>query len=246
MTKLLHLQQKFARHIFIKSDRKILDQINHSDVEALSRLDIYRNNVLGNFESILSDIFRITKKIVGEKEFSKLIKKYCLKFPSKSGDLNEFGIEFPNFIKSSKPSYLKDLARLELLYHQSYFTAQITKELDVKKFQKLPEEKFFDLIFTLNPSTILFSSKFKIFSIWQKEKNLKNIANEEFALIFNGKIFQLKKEEFLFLSLITKKNNLYKIYQKLCRETKKKINIGTLINKFVSSGVIIDFCLAKK
>ncbi len=103
MSKLLRLQQDFASHIYKKSDKKILREISHSSVEAQARLNIYRNNILGNFESILSEIFCVTKKILGEKKFGELAKKYCQKFPSKSGDLNEFGRDFPKFLKPVEP-----------------------------------------------------------------------------------------------------------------------------------------------
>lgn len=241
MTDLLSLQRNFAKHIFAKSNHDILKQVAHSNLEALARLNIYRNNVVGNFESILSSIFVVTKKILGEKKFEKLIEKYCQKFPSKSGDLNEFGKEFPQFLCSHKPLFLKDLAQLELFYHQSYFIAASGTKFDLKKFQKLSEENFSDLIFTLNLSCVLFSSKFAIFSIWQKEQKLRNCMKAELAMIRSDGIFLLNEEEFLFLSLILQKKKLDKIYETLCHKLKKEVNIGALINRFIANGTITEF-----
>ncbi len=243
MTNLAKLQQDFAKHIYQKSDKKILSEIIYSNIEALERLNIYRNNILGNFESILSSTFIVTKKILGEKEFDRLTQKFCQKFPSKSGDLNEFGTEFPQFIKSYEPKYLKDLAQLELFYHQSYFAPRPQNKFDLNKFKKIKAENFSKITFTLNPSCILLTSKFAIFTIWKKEKKIKNFAKPEFAAIHSSKILLLNAEEFLFLSLILQKKPLYKIYESLCKKSKKEIDIGALINRFIADETIIKFSL---
>jgi hypothetical protein len=241
MKNLLKLQQDFAAHIFQKSDKKIIDTTSYSGLEALERLNIYRNNVLGNFESVLSSIFLVTAKILGTKKFTQLMKKYCKDFPSKSGDLNEFGKEFPKFLTNYKPLYLKDLTQLELFYHQSYFAAKSAKEFDLKSFKKLSEEDFSNLTFSLNYSCFLFASNFSVFSIWKKEKEIKNFANPEFTMIYANEIFLLNEEEFLFLSLIQKEKKLFEIYKLICKKTKKDCDIGKLINHFISNGIIADY-----
>ena len=78
MTDLLKIQQEFFQHIYKKSDRKILNKTQHSAIESLARLNVYRNNVLGNFESVLSSTFSVTKKIIGKKKFDEIVQKYCL------------------------------------------------------------------------------------------------------------------------------------------------------------------------
>jgi len=176
MTNLLKLQREFAHHIFDKSAREILGKTNYSNQEGLERLNIYRNNVLGNFDSVLSATFIVTKKILGEKKFSELSKEYSQKFPSISGDLNQFGLKFPSLLKNHNPLFLEDLAWLELFYHQSYFSEKIINKFDLKKFKKLKENEFEKIEFKLNPNCILFSSKFAVFSIWQKEKKLKKLS----------------------------------------------------------------------
>ncbi len=175
MTKLLNLQRQFAGHLHKKSDSGVLQEISGSKIGALARLNIYRNNVCGGFESVLSSNFSVTKEILGAEKFEQLLIKYCKKFPSKSGDLNEFGTDFPKFISRAKPSYLKDLARLELLHHQAYFVEKTNKKFDLKTFQKLPVENFINLIFSLDPTCFLLASKFAIFSIWQKKTRDKKL-----------------------------------------------------------------------
>ncbi len=243
MSDLLKIQQEFARHIFKKSDKEILKNLPYSELESLERLDIYRNNVLGNFESILSSIYVVSKKIIGAKKFDDLQKKFCQKFPSKSGNLNDFGAEFPQFIKKLEPLFLKDLAQLELFYHQSYFAKKSYEKIELKKLKKISAEQFSKIIFALDQSCVFFASKFAIFSIWQKEKKIKNFTKPELVLIHDGHVLLLNEEEFSFLMLIKKQKPLYQIYQLLRKKFKRDLDIGALINHFISNGIITKFDL---
>ena len=238
---LRQLQQNFANHIFKKSDRKILQELAYSDQEALARLNIYRNNVLGSFESALSSTFNVTQKILGAVKFVELTQKYCRKFPSKSGNLNEFGQDFPQFLSRYQPRYLKDLSQLELLHNQAFLNGKSATVFDVEKFKKLPAEKFTQLTFELDPSCTLLASKFAIFTIWKKGSAVKNFLKPELVAIYSDQVLLLSAEEFLFLSLIRKQKNLYEIYKLLCRKIKKEADVGKLINRFISNGVIVRF-----
>ena len=243
MKNLSKLQQDFANHIYQKSDKKILDALPYKKEEALARLNVYRNNVLGNFESVLSSVFAVTKIILGEEKFDDRVQKFCHKNFSKSGNLDEYGRDFPQFLKSCKPLWVKDLARLELLLHESYFFAASEEEFDVKKFKKVAPEKFSELIFSLDSACILFSSKFAVCSILQKRKNIKLVEKPEFAVVLDYSITQLTAEEFVFLSEIQKGKKLYSIYQTLNKKFKKEVgkkevDIGKLINRFISNGII--------
>jgi hypothetical protein len=184
------LQQNFSDHIFNRRKVSILSSFSYSSQEALARLNIYRNNVFGNFSSVLSSIFEVTKKKLGEKKFDELVEKYCVKFSSKSGNLDDYGSEFPQFLKKIKPAFLSDLARLEWLYHQSYLSAE-AGNFDVEKFKKIIPENFQNLCFELHPSCFLLRSKFAIFSLWKNgiEDNLKKkvvVNRPEFVLVGRG------------------------------------------------------------
>jgi len=241
MKELLKLQRDFSSHLFDKKNTIVIKNISSAKDEALARLNVYRNNVYSNFESVLSSTFPIIKKILGEKKFEQLIEKYCLKFPSQSGNLDEFGLKFPNLFLQDKALYLKDLARLEILFHQSVFTQKIENKFDIKKFQKLSPEKFYDLAFTIHPHCKLFSSKFAIFSIWQKGREVKNFRKPEFMLVFEERVLKLSEEEFLFLLLLQKKKKLYEIYKKLYQKTKSEVDIGKFIQHFILNGIIINY-----
>jgi hypothetical protein len=241
MKNLSKLQENFVVHLYHKPHKKILAELPYKPAEALGRLNIYRNNVFGNFESVLSSNFFVTKKILGEKKFDNLVEKFCQKDFSKSGNLDEYGQNFPLFLKNQKPLWIKDLAQLELLRHQSYFLAATEKKFDIENFKKLTAEKFSNLTFALSSECILFFSKFAVCSIWQKKQKIKMPLKPEFALVSNYNIVKLSEEEFLFLSLIKDGKKLFSVYQTIVKKTKKEIDIGKLLNRFISNGVITKF-----
>jgi hypothetical protein len=252
MKEILSLQQQFKTHLYKKNDEKILSMLPYSRTESLARLNIYRNNVFGNFSSVLSSIFEVVEKLVGAEYFEQLCDSYNQKFYSKSGNLDNYGDNFPAFLTKEKNKhklvFLPDVAKLELLYHKSYF-ADGAPVFDLKKFKKLPQEKFFDLHFTLHPSCFLITSKFPIFSIWQDNienggKKKISLKNPESAMVERASqkvnIHKLDREEFLFLKNITQKT-LFETYKEISRITKKECDIGQILNKFITSGIITNF-----
>lgn len=258
MKNISQLQRNFANHIYKKSDKKIIAALPYSSQESLARLNIYRNNVFGSFNDVLESIFEVVKKIVGEKYFLQIAEEYHKKYHSKSGNLDYYGEEFPLFIKSifkkHKLPYLYDLCRLELAYHQAYFSKNVAI-FNVKKFQKISQENFFNLTFELHPSVFLFASKFPIFSIWKdniKKFSKKKISllNPEFAMVArsNGglEIFKITQEEFIFLENIKQQKTLFEIYKKIIRATKKECDIGQILQRFIAIGVITNFNLKKE
>jgi hypothetical protein len=258
MKKTKELQQDFCAHLFDNKSKKIINSLPYSNQEALARLNIYRNNVFGNFESVLSSIYPAIKRLVGEDYFEKLVVDFCKKYPSRSGNLDDFGSEFPQFLKQiqrrHKLPYLPDTARLELFFHQAYFCKDAV-DFDLKKFQKIPPENFFDLTFKLHPSCFLITSKFPIFSIWQSnvsEKKPKKLSLQqaESAIISKAlgqvEIIKLSAAEFIFLQNLSQGKNLFETYKKILRSTKIDCNIGEILQKFVAAKIINNFKLEKK
>ncbi len=243
MKNLAKLQQNFCWHIFDRNKKEIANILPYSNQEALARLNIYRNNVFGNFVGVLEMIFPATKKFLGQKEFIKIAENYCVKNPSISGNLNSFGDNFPKFLKVE----VADLARLELALHHCYYVAEV-KDFDIKKFQKLAPEKLFDLRFELDPSCFLIESKFMIYNIWQDfiaEKRIKKtiIKKPQTLLVERARgdceVRELNKVEFIFLKNLKENKTLYQTYQKMMR-AEKNCDIGSILNKFISLRIITN------
>lgn len=252
MKEILALQKDFKNHLYQKSDEKIITTLPYSKQESLARLNIYRNNVFGNFNSVLQSIYEVVEKLVGKEYFAQICTLYHKKYFSKSGNLDNYGNNFAKFLREEKSNhklaFLPDLARLELFYHKSYF-ADIATQFPLEKFQKLSQKKFFHLQFQLHPSCFLFSSKFAVFSIWKnniEKKSSKKIdaAQAEFIMIervsTRVNIHKISREEFLFLKNISKKT-LFKTYEEIVKISGAEFDIGALVNKFITKGIIINF-----
>ena len=258
MNKTLNLQQDFIEHIYKDSSNKIINSLPYSKEEARARMDIYRNNIFGNYIGVLSSIYEVVEKLVGEEYFESMAIAFSKKHHSTSGNLDDYGFEFPQFVKGRQKKhgliYLYEMAKLELLYHKSYFISN-KKEFDIKGFQKISEDDFYNLTFTLHPSAFLIKSKFPLFTIWQDNiendgKKKISLENPELILIDNalGKVMmnKLSEEEFLFLDKISKGKNLYETYKLITRKIKQECDIGQILQKFITSRLINNFQLEKK
>lgn len=254
MHSLSQLQQNFISHIQDQQNQEILKILPYNQEEALERLDIYRNNVIGNLESVLACIYEVTKKIVGDHYFAKLVKDYIAQYSSTSANLDDYGAFFSSIVSHHLHEhhllYLEDIAKLEWHYHESYFKEDIEKDFDVESFQKLDEEDYEEITFTLHPSCILFESPYSIFSIWKN--NIEDNDDEkiscdvrQFVIIERldnrCAISALNHEEFLFLSLLKKGCKLFETYEEINRILGFEVDIGSLLNKFIANRVISRF-----
>jgi len=251
--KLKELQKQFANHIYNPKNNKIFNEITTYKASVGDRLQIYRNNVFGNFDSVLEIIYPVTKKLVGENYFVDLCVKYRQKYNSKSGNLDEYGKYFPKLIgdlkKEHQLSYLKELANLEWHYHWAYFAKDVPV-FDLEKFQKLSQKDLFKVKFKLHPSCYLTASKNPIYKIWEftqkinrKKLDLKKL-NKQYILIERANrevnIHNLCEPEFWFLKQLKNQQNIYQIYQNLSKKY-QDFDIGSLINKYISIGVLSSF-----
>jgi uncharacterized protein len=94
---------------------------------ALARLAVYRGNVVGACTKALAGTYPIVAKIVGESFFEGLAREYLRRFPSASGDLNQFGASLAQFVARFEHTrdlpYLPDVARMEWLAHRMYYAS---------------------------------------------------------------------------------------------------------------------------
>ncbi|MEP6503370.1 MAG: DNA-binding domain-containing protein [Betaproteobacteria bacterium] len=128
MSELLALQAGFARALrdtdatpaagrWIAGDAALRDR----------RLAIYRANMVAAADKALSAACPVVRQVVGEEFFHALAREYQREHPSTSGDLGDFGAEFPHFLDTFEHTrslpYLPDLARLEWAAHRAYGAA---------------------------------------------------------------------------------------------------------------------------
>jgi len=134
------------------------------------RIEIYRRNVSSTLTGALRDLFPVTEKIVGAPFFSRLAEQFVCATPSVSGDLNMFGREWPDFLRSQAGAinlpYLADVATLEWAWHQAFHASDCVA-FDLARLAEVPAEQHATLRFHLHPSVMLIESAHPIVRIWQ-------------------------------------------------------------------------------
>ena len=134
------------------------------------RLAIYRHNVHANLRGVLKDIYPVILAIVGDAFFQHAADQFVKAHPSCSGDLNQFGGEWAEFLGTYSHAadlpYLRDVARLEWAWHQS-FHAGDGQRFDLVRLAAIPAVEHGALRFVLHPAVRLVESDFPILRIWE-------------------------------------------------------------------------------
>lgn len=137
---------------------------------ALARMAVYRGNVVGACTQALAGAYPIVAKIVGAPFFEGLAREYLRRFPSLSGDLNEFGASLPEFVAAFEHTqdlpYLPDVARMEWLAHRAYY-ARDAAAPDLARLAAVAEEDHGALRFELAPACALLESRWPLARLWE-------------------------------------------------------------------------------
>lgn len=134
------------------------------------RLEIYRHNVISNLVGALQEIYPVTRNIVGDAFFRHAAEAYCRETPSRSGDLNDYGESWPEFIAAwphaAELPYLADTGRLEWAMHRAFHAADVPP-FDLARLGAIPEEAVGQLHFQLHPAVALMASAYPVADIWR-------------------------------------------------------------------------------
>jgi hypothetical protein len=163
LSSLRELQQNAYRAIVLEDDAR-------SRGLNVTRLGVYRNNARETFRKTLAATYPVVHRLVGEQCFRGLAYSYSHDFPSRSGDLGQYGAEFATLLeiyyRDSAFAYLADVARLEWACAETE-TAADGISLDLRELAQVPAEECARLSFALRAPARLLSSRFPIFSIWE-------------------------------------------------------------------------------
>lgn len=170
MLGLRKLQLDFAAAVLDGAQKGFERHIHAAGLSGARRLQIYRNNTLLNLTASLKATYPVVCRLVGNQFFEYAATQYIAGYPSRSGDLEEFGDCFPvfleNFAAAAELVYLPNVARLEWAYHQIFHAARHSP-LDLAALAQVPTEQQGDLHFQLHPAARLLESVFPILRIWQ-------------------------------------------------------------------------------
>jgi hypothetical protein len=137
---------------------------------AEARLAVYRHNVMGNLRGALANAYPITQKIVGAEFFNGLGDAYLARYPSLSGDLNEYGAHLADFVAEFPDTqdlpYLPDVARMEWLAHRAHY-ARDALPFDLSRLSSIAESACPTLRVVLAPACALYASRWPLARIWE-------------------------------------------------------------------------------
>jgi len=144
------------------------------------RLQVYADNARANFAGSLRCTFPVIRRLVGEEYFQQCAARFQRRHPSRCGDLQHAGRQFPQFLAElhaqDEYRYLADIARLEQLCEECLLGAD-HGPLDLQKLARVDAAAYDDICFRLHPAARVFSSAYPCLRI--REVNLSDQTDPE-------------------------------------------------------------------
>ncbi len=229
------IQNKFIDGVYDESATNVLFSIKNGKAPKQELLDIYRNNLYATLINALKITYPKIHHFSKEKNFKKLCQEFIKQNHSYSGNLDDYGENFADFLTKKEDYFLSDLAKLEWLSHRSYLAKDVPV-ISVEELQKLPPEKLFDVKFKLHPSCFLIISSYNLLG---KKKQINPLKRQNYFVIyrhdFEVKAEKISQDEFNFLSGVQENLSLYQIYEKY------EINIQAVLQKYLANSVLSYF-----
>jgi len=180
MLSLREIQEEFARSLHatptalgeapVEVSAELSSLLSEGGLSAGQRMQIYRNNYQSSLRGALSAVYPVVEQLVGEGFFAWLGHEFLTRYPSRSGNLHDFGSELASFIESFEAArphpFLPDVARLEWACHEA-FHEQEHPPLDLSRLAAIEPYQHEALQFRLHPSTRLLKFATPAFSIWR-------------------------------------------------------------------------------
>jgi hypothetical protein len=172
MPSLRELQQHFAADLLSGGDT-VPTFAGAAGARGSERLAIYRRSIASNYRNAMSATYPVVRRIVGTSFFVAAVDAYVEAHPSRSGDLNEYGDAFGDFVErypqAATLPYLCDVARLEWAIDEASRAADSPFEPDavLGALSQVAAEALPGLRLRTEPSCRLLSSAFPLLQIWQ-------------------------------------------------------------------------------
>lgn len=172
MPSLRELQERFADAVLVAdgtASRFALAGV----APGADRIGIYRRTIRSNYRNALGATYPVVRRLVGTPFFNTAVDAYVTAHPSRSGDLNEYGATFGDFLAGYEPAsglpYLPDVGRLEWAVDEANRAADSAASADtvLGAIARVPAEQLPTLRLRMDPSCRLVASSFPVLHIWQ-------------------------------------------------------------------------------
>lgn len=249
-------QEKFINGV-LKGDEGVVPLLAPGGgVPAEARMRIYRNNTNISLADVLFGVFPILAGVIGDESFKCAVAEFVKECPPSSGNVNDYGAEFPEFLKRFSPSagipYLSDIALFEWFYYGAHF-GEKRKPLSVSKLQKIKDGDFPKLKFSVSPEARVLGTRYPVLELWEghyegRKGNVELKAGEErFFLIYSRqrqpRLMEITAEEKGVLEDVSGGATFYSAIENNFSE-EHPLEPGELLQKFIREEVFVGFELA--
>lgn len=173
MTSLLELQRDCYRAFVLDDAESVLPHLSNDCIPATARVQVYQNNARETFRKALASSYPVVERLVGDACFRTLTRLYAREHPSRSGDLQNFGARFPQFLDAqyggSEFDYLGDVAKLEWAIEE-VLISPAAEALDPASLSLVAPEELPNIVFRLSPGVRLIGSRYPILDIWRSNQ----------------------------------------------------------------------------
>jgi hypothetical protein len=170
MPALPELQQAVLGAILTGDAGPVGGFVREDGIPAARRLQIYGNNARENFLATMRAAYPVIGRLGGTAWFEQTAGRYRAWRPSRCGDLQYVGEQFPAFLglelAGSDYGYFRDVARLEWAY-QEVLTAADAPVLDLSRLAAVAPDDYLRLQFVLHPALRTVASVAPVLAIWR-------------------------------------------------------------------------------
>lgn len=166
---LLEQQLSFQLALHNTPSDLFLQQFEGNIDRAREGFEIYRLNILAALRHAILTTYPVIETLIGRSALGALAQIYANNHPSGSGDLNQYGCYFSDFLAQHPISkdlpYLPDMACLEWAIQVACLSAEPVLG-DLESPQQQSEEELLNALLLHWPGATLLKSSFPVDEIW--------------------------------------------------------------------------------
>ena len=167
---LREIQEAFASAVLDDPDTTFGTLLTDGRYPGARLLQVYRNNICTSLTNALQAVYPVVTQLVGTAFFAYAADSYLRRYPSRSGNLHDFGREFAEFLRAfpaaMKLAYLPQVAHLEWAWHCAFHGTDHAP-LAPATLTAVPAELHGDIVFLLHPTARLLKSDYPVLRLWQ-------------------------------------------------------------------------------
>jgi hypothetical protein len=170
MSSLSELQTGFRTALLADDERRVAADILPDRLGVTARLAVYRHHVFTTLTTTLESTFPVVCRLVDRRFFGWLADCFIRAHPPAGPCLFEYGADFPEFVGAfpacAKLPWLPDIAALEWALNTALY-APDARPLDPEELAAIAPSAVGRLVFRLDPSVTLLTSRWPVDAIWR-------------------------------------------------------------------------------